>query len=339
MYQGVSFGSFRFTRQPSILFCLAAIVSAVFNNPASHHRFHIMASAKVSIAWPQAPASRITLSLFGVSPRPHYNWELSTAENYQSEDRNFCGRFKKIRQRLDYQYHANYSCARQLLQDSIIESMLNTTVVQGKDTARECTEPWIIFTAGVMGAGKTHTIRQLHANGQFPLESFVSVDPDEIRRLLPEFDVYIETCPERAGELTRKEAGMIAEILTEAALEHGQNVLVDGSMRDAAWYQNYFDALRHSFPTLKLGIIHITAPITAIFQRVKQRAKATGRVVPKDVLLKSIEQVPKSVEILRQHVDFFLEIHNAAEEDSASIVARGATSETVKENFKQKCAA
>jgi hypothetical protein len=72
---------------------------------------------------------------------------------------------------------------------------------------------------------------------------------------------------------------------------------------------------------------------------IQQRAKTTGRVVPTDVLLKSIEQVPKSVEILSQHVDFFLAIHNAAEEDSASIVTRGATRETVKENFKQKCAA
>jgi hypothetical protein len=279
MHQRDSFGIFRFTRQPSILYCLAAVISAVFYISAFRIAFRIMASAKVEghllSSWLQAPASPITLSLFGFRPRPHYNWELSTEENYRTEDRNFCGRFKKIRQRLDYHYHANYSCARQLLQDSIIDSMLNTTVVRDKDTGRECsvpTEPWIIFTAGVMGAGKTHTIRQLHANGQFPLESFVSVDPDEIRRLLPEFHVYVETCPERAGELTRKEAGMMAEILTEAALEHGQNVLVDGSLRDAAWYQNYFGTLRHSFPTLKLGIIHITAPINAIFQRVKVRS-------------------------------------------------------------------
>ena len=122
-----------------------------------------------------------------------------------------------------------------------------------------------------MGAGKTHVMKQLHSNGQFPLETFVSVDPDEIRRLLPEFQVYVESCPERAGELTRKEAGMVAEILTEAALERGQNVLVDGSLRDAAWYAAYFQTLRQSFHSLKLGIIHVTAPIGEIFQRVEVR--------------------------------------------------------------------
>jgi hypothetical protein len=31
-----------------------------------------------------------------------------------------------------------------------------------------------------------------------------------------------------------------------------------------------------------------------------------------DVLLESMERVPKSVDVLRQHVDFFMEINNAA---------------------------
>jgi Zeta toxin len=86
------------------------------------------------------------------------------------------------------------------------------------------------------GAGKTHTINKLNESGQFPLESFIRVDPDEIRRRLPEFQIYLEKNPEKAGELTRKEAGMMAEILTSFALEQGLNVLVDGSLKDAAWY-------------------------------------------------------------------------------------------------------
>lgn len=230
---------------------------------------------------PETLPSRDHSSPFvGFFPRPHYDWTLSTEDNYRTSHHDFFGRLKKIRQRLDHNYHANYSRARQSLQDAIIESMLQKNSTKGlndnKDTRpleySVLAEPWIIFTAGVMGAGKSYTIRQLHANGQFPLESFVTVDPDEIRRLLPEFNVYVRTCPEKAGELTRKEAGMMAEILTEAALERGQNVLVDGSLRDAAWYQNYFTVLRHSFPSLKLGIIHITAPIEAIFERVKVRS-------------------------------------------------------------------
>mmetsp|Transcript_120068 Transcript_120068/g.179388 ORF Transcript_120068/g.179388 Transcript_120068/m.179388 type:complete len:331 (+) Transcript_120068:287-1279(+) len=309
MLQSKPLAELSFVRKYSLVSFLSigAIISAIAV---------IMASAKVSIktrpldhrderiwrkestpAWP----------LFGFHPHTQYNWDASTEDNYRSSEQVFAGRFSDIRQRLDLNYHASYTSSRQLLQDAIIESMLTASVLIQHGQSKPCTsyEPWIIFTAGVMGAGKTHTIKKLHSDGQFPLQSFVTVDPDEMRRLLPEFNVYVGFNAETAGELTRKEAGMMAEILTVAALERGQNVLVDGSLRDAPWYQMYFLSLRETFPQIKLGIIHVTAPIKAIFERVKRRGESTGRVVPEDVLLNSIEQVPKSVMILKQQVDFF----------------------------------
>ncbi len=145
------------------------------------------------------------------------------------------------------------------------------------------------------------------------------MDPDEIRRKLPEFEVYVEKTPERAGELTRKEAGMIAEIITNFALEKGMNVLVDGSLKDATWYENYFRKLRKTYPKLKIGIIHVTAPIEAILERVAQRGKATGRVVPVEALQRNFEEVPTAVKRLRKSVDFFLEIYNPPEQASSSV--------------------
>ena len=70
-----------------------------------------------------------------------------------------------------------------------------------------------------MGAGKSFTIHHLQRQGRFPLMAFVRVDPDEIRRHLPEFQLYVDHNASTAGELTRKEAGYIAEIMTLAALE------------------------------------------------------------------------------------------------------------------------
>jgi predicted kinase len=179
------------------------------------------------------------------------------------------------------------------------------------------------------GAGKTHTIKKLHERGQFPLHSFVTVDPDEMRRQLPEFPVYIERTPEKAGELTRKEVGMMAEIVTNFALEKGMNVLVDGSLKDAVWYENYFQSLRKRYPNLKIGIIHVTAPTDAILERVKERAKTTGRVVPMEVLQRSIREVPIAVERLRHSVDYFLEIHNPSEPSSSSTTTTTTTTTSV----------
>lgn len=298
-----------------------------------------------SSAWFSTPPSPLETALgsFGVNNyRPHYEWSKSTEDNYRSNNNSdSCGRFKTIRDKIDYAYHAKYTCARQLVQDIIISSMLNETVIDDQETGRSCnapTEPWVIFTAGVMGAGKTHTIRRLDEQGIFPLKSFVSVDPDEMRRHLPEFALYVDKSPETAGELTRKEAGMMSEILTEAALERGQNVLVDGSLRDAAWYQNYFAVLRRSFPNIRIGIIHVTAPTEAIFQRARDRATITGRVVPTDVLVRSLKQVPKSVQILRKDTNFFLEIHNSWDSNSVEIVTEGVTWESCRHAWMQKCA-
>ena len=53
----------------------------------------------------------------------------------------------------------------------------------------------------------------------------------------------------------------------------------------------------------------------------QERANVTGRVVPKHVLQNSIEQVPKSVLVLRKQVDFFLEIAN--NQNSVQVVSSG----------------
>lgn len=123
------------------------------------------------------------------------------------------------------------------------------------------------FTAGAMGAGKGYTIKKLVEKGRFPLLAFVRVNPDAIRRYMPEYHLYIETNPELAGELTNKEAGFIAEILTLAGLQRGKNVMVDGSLRHADWYRTFFERLRKEFQDIRLAIIHVVAPREAIFRR------------------------------------------------------------------------
>ena len=133
------------------------------------------------------------------------------------------------------------------------------------------TPQWIVFTAGVMGAGKTYTLEWLHRQAYFPLHDYVVVDPDHIRRMLPEFHVYVQGPDPRhselAGERTRKEANLLTEVLTKAALRQGRSVVVDGTLRDATWYQTYFAQLRKDYPGVAIAILHITAPPKAVYQR------------------------------------------------------------------------
>jgi len=247
---------------------------------------------------------------------------LSSEENNQSDDMNFYGKFSHIRKTLDYSYHSNYTFERQKLHDAIITNMLNEAYICDEDgnVGLAAADPWIVFTAGAMGAGKSYTMCVLVEHERFPLPAFVVVDPDEIRRLLPEYHMYIAENPELAGDLTRKETGYISEILTLAALQSGKNVLQDGSLRDHAWYRLHFQRLKKEFPQVRHAIIHITAPKQAILDRAASRALTTGRIVPEKLLEQAIEEVPKSVEILAPLVDYYAEINNSSDADDIKLV-------------------
>ena len=84
-----------------------------------------------------------------------YNLSKSTAENYGTSEMAFMGTHARIREGLDYQYHTNYTPERQETQDRIIATSLSTQVIDTKtgEVSSRPRRPWIVFTAGAMGAG------------------------------------------------------------------------------------------------------------------------------------------------------------------------------------------
>ena len=161
-----------------------------------------------------------------------------------------------------------------------------------------------------MGAGKSHVLKHLHSLGLFPLQAFVNVDPDELRATLPEFAEYCRRNPAAAGRLTQKEVGYISEVLTLNALEEGKNALVDGTLRDAGWYDSYITKLKALFPKVRIAIIQITATKENVLSRALKRAEKTGRLVPEETILSAIESIPASVNALKKHADFVAVFEN-----------------------------
>jgi len=271
-------------------------------------------------------ASRTTssLNLFQVSDL--YDFSKSTAENYRRARRDSHGRLSQILQNItneegnasddhvgeyadirknrDYSYHPIYTKNRQLLQDRLIRD-----VVCGSRDPQQA--PWIIFTAGAMGAGKSFSLNWMSEHGYFPLEDLSVLDPDEFKKSLPEWNGYVEANPMRAGELTHLESGLLVEIAQEALLQRRSNIQVDGSLRDWRWYVKVFQAIKRQYPEYHIAIFHIYAEKDVVYERVKKRAKITGREVPLKTLNESIEQVPYSVSQLRSHCDFVAYVHNS----------------------------
>ena len=260
------------------------------------------------------------LKLPGVPPT--YDYSKSTSANYANPGARLRREFITSRAGLDYRFHVRYSLERQALQDSIIRSMLSFEDMQtGRPEAqpewlrkakgsskllRQPRQPWCVFTAGAMGAGKTHVMCALDRHGLLPLPRFVRVDLDRIRALLPETEGYSKRV---AGAMTQREAGAIAEIVSEEALSRGLNVWIDSTLKDADWWSQELQRVKRSYPH-RLCILHVTASWARVEARAERRAEATGRTVPPEVLREAFKQVPASVARLAPLVDECIEIDN-----------------------------
>eukprot|EP01060_Flectonema_neradi_P006416 TRINITY_DN14335_c0_g1_i2.p1 TRINITY_DN14335_c0_g1~~TRINITY_DN14335_c0_g1_i2.p1 ORF type:complete len:287 (+),score=25.16 TRINITY_DN14335_c0_g1_i2:47-907(+) len=234
----------------------------------------------------------------------------STAELYRVRHRNFYGKYAGFRRVLDYTYHNNYSRDRQALQDRVIDALIGRHVQLLEDN-RPSPHPWLVFSAGAMGAGKTRTLEWMSDAQHFPLDKFIFLDHDVVKFALPEMYLFQKVNPVEAASLLQKEAGYIIEIATNICMSLGVNCLVDGSLRDKEWYSSYINAVRRDFSSQRIGIIHVHADETDVVQRAKERSMTTGRIVPEETLRTAIKQVPKSVSHLQSHVDTVLRIDNS----------------------------
>ena len=147
-------------------------------------------------------------------------------------------------------------------------------------------------------------MRWLAQHGAFPLERFVVVDSDRVKSLLPEMPALVAANPALAGTLTQQESGFIAELVEQEAMKRGRNVLVDGSLRNAAWYTASFARIRARFPTYRIAILLVTASRERIYERAARRALVTGRDVPRHVLDEAFAQVPLSFAALAPLADY-----------------------------------
>ena len=236
-----------------------------------------------------------------------YNYSLATSECYAADSSvGHVGRYRAIRESLDQEYHGTYSHSRQSLQDDLIDAA-SAGVAGGK------AEPWIIFSAGAMGSGKSRTFQFLVDRNIVPLQQVQILDSDVFKSSLPEWSGYLAADPLSAGFRTRRESGYLMEIALEAALQRRRHIWVDGSLRDGEWYAKEFGRILQQHPGYRIGILHVVASRATVLQRVDARAAVTGRHVPLAEIDDSITRVPASVRRLSPLVDFLAVVDNSAE--------------------------
>lgn len=166
-----------------------------------------------------------------------------------------------------------------------------------------------------MGSGKTRTMKWLGSQGYIPLNDFVRINPDTMKKSLPEYNELMLEDPASVGVRLRGEIGCISETIFWEAAFCSYSIWYDSSLRHGEFFAKLLSELRRDFPHYQVGVIHVHTGKEKVYQRAKQRALITGRVVPETEITKSIEQVPVALNILRNAVDldFFCILDNSVD--------------------------
>lgn len=252
-----------------------------------------------------------------------FDWNATTSDNYRArpeEAGRFFGEFRKTRAALDYSYHVHYQRNRQQLQDEIVKFWVSHGI--------QAKRPWIVFTAGAMGAGKSHSIKRLQARGLHALDDMVKVDPDTVKYQLPEMQEYISRNPGPnpsaelilAGLATHNESAFLQEMIVSELLERSKHLIVDGSLSNADWFANYFAYIRRRYPHYRIGIVHVVCDPEVIWDRVVDRCRRTGRCISRPVVDLSVKMTPLAVDRLTPLSDFTMVVDSGkGDEDDEKV--------------------
>jgi len=224
------------------------------------------------------------------------------------------GPYKKARNNVDHAYHGVYNIGRQRLQDKIIAKHIR----EFSSFPKTPKKPLVIYSAGVGGVGKGFAISKLGQCGFFQ-RKFITIDPDEIKKELPEFNQALKNRNLPASEKAKvtsfvhKESGYIDEIIEAVILSRKGNMIIDGTLQNFDYSRNSMKKYKNK--GYKIKVIYITAPEKLIYERVAERAKKTGRDVPRSVLDNMLVNVEKSIESLKNEkglIDQFIKIDNGS---------------------------
>lgn len=112
-----------------------------------------------------------------------------------------------------------YDKSRQALHQKIINSAL-----EGIPSQRN---PRVMFMGGGYASGKGTVRRQLEAQGKVP-ENALTLDPDQIKAQLPEFQHMVRNGDPEANLATYEEAWDVAQALQHEAMKRKVHTVVDG---------------------------------------------------------------------------------------------------------------
>lgn len=176
-----------------------------------------------------------------------------------------------------------YHESRRPLHQSIVASRLRAGVnVPANQQNR------VMFLAGGSGVGKS-TVRESLSKADKPYRP-VTIDPDGIKELLPEYRQMVEEFDQYAAFGTHEESSSLAKsVLKEATARH-KNIIVDGTGDSEPG--KFLAKIRDAQATgAKVDVVLVDVPVDVAIARVNARAVKSGRHIAEG----TIRQIHQSV--------------------------------------------
>ena len=172
---------------------------------------------------------------------------------------------------------------RQELHDSI-----KSTFLSGVPSVSDDQIPVAIVLMDGPASGKSSLVDAIDKG------DFVRVDPDAIKEHLPEFKESVKQGAKDSAVIVHDESSLIARQIQETAVGNKQNIIFDGTGRNAEKYEKMIQGMKDA--GYKVDVIMPTIPVEEAKKRAGLRATRTGRVVPESVIDEAYSSMPKNFE-------------------------------------------
>lgn len=159
--------------------------------------------------------------------------------------------------------------------------------------------PMAVLTLGGIATGKSTVV-----NERVNQKDFVVVDPDELKSMIPEYNLAINNNAKNAGTMAHEESSLLADELVEAAVARRKNVIIDGSGKSLDKYVKAIEAYKRAgYSVVVLGT-HVD--LATSLKRAENRANCTGRWVPFEVTSEIAKKVPCNIKKISEAADEFV---------------------------------
>ena len=165
-------------------------------------------------------------------------------------------------------------------------------------------KPVLVIMGGGSASGKS-TMRKATVDIHMGKKGIKvgTVDADEIKSHLPEYESLKSSHPDDAARLVHEESSDITALAIDTLLRKGMNFVYDGTAKNKDKYQALVkEAKKRGF---EVHLYVADCSLETAKKRSDARAKKEGRYVPHSIIESSHKGVPKTVEAIKEQVDSY----------------------------------